>query len=215
MLGDTCFRSCYLVKNILENDDRLDAMGYWVLTDLFEEHQVPPETFHGGLGLFTYNGIKKPAYYAMWLMSKLGDEVVGRGDGWFLARKGNSYQLLLYHYKHYSDLYAACEAFDMTPTERYTPFGAEQRREFEIRIEHLPEGSWHAVEYSISRGSGSAFDKWVEMGAQPLENTEEVTLLQSLSRPMMNKYTLHAGAGGLTVNAILEMLEVKLILLSH
>lgn len=214
-LGDTCFRSCYLAKNVLDNYDRLDSMGYWVLTDLFEEHQVPPDTFHGGLGLFTYNGIKKPAYYAMWLMGKLGDELIGRGDGWFLTRKGNSYQLLLHHYKHYSDLYAAREAFDMTPTERYTPFGPEQRREFEIRIEHLPEGNWHAVEYSISRSSGSAFDKWVEMGAQPLENREEVTLLQSLSRPMINKYTLHAGAGGLTVNAILDMLEVKLILLSR
>lgn len=215
LLGDTCFRSCYLAKNILDNYDRLDSMGYWVLTDLFEEHQVPPDTFHGGLGLFTYNGIKKPAYYAMWLVGKLGDELIGRGDGWFLTRKGKSYQLLLYHYKHYSDLYAACEAFDMTPTERYTPFGPEQRREFEIRIEHLPEGSWHAVEYSISRSSGSAFDKWVEMGAQPLENAEEVTLLQSLSRPMINKYTLQAGAGELTVNAILDMLEVKLIVLSR
>lgn len=215
LLGDTCFRSCYLTKNILDNFDRLDSMGYWVLTDLFEEHQVPPDTFHGGLGLFTYNGIKKPAYYAMWLMGKLGDELIGRGDGWFLTRRGNSYQLLLYHYKHYSDLYAAREAFDMTATERYTPFGPEQRREFEIRVEHLPEGTWHAVEYSISRSSGSAFDKWVEMGAQPLENREEVALLQSLSRPMINKYTLHAGAGGLTVNAILDMLEVKLILLSH
>lgn len=215
LLGDTCFRSCYLAKNILENIDRLDSMGYWVLTDLFEEHQVPPETFHGGLGLYTYNGIKKPVYYAMWLLGKLGNELIGRGDGWFMTRKGNSYQILLYHYKHYSDLYASCEAFDMTPTNRYTPFGAEQRREFEIRIENMPAGSWHAVEYSISRTSGSAFDKWVEMGAQPLENGEEVTLLQSLSRPMINKYTLHTAANALTVNAILDMLEVKLILLSR
>ena len=215
LLGDTCFRSCYLVKNILENIDRLDSMGYWVLTDLFEEHQVPPETFHGGLGLYTYNGIKKPVYYAMWLLGKLGNELIGRGDGWFMTRKGNSYQILLYHYKHYSDLYAACEAFDMTPTNRYTPFGTEQRREFEIRIENMPTGGWHAVEYSISRSSGSAFDKWVEMGAQPLENGEEVTLLQSLSRPMINKYTLHTAASALTVNAILDMLEVKLILLSR
>ncbi|MBQ9308953.1 MAG: helix-turn-helix domain-containing protein [Clostridia bacterium] len=215
LLGDTCYRSCYLVKNILENIDRLDAMGYWVLTDLFVEHQVPPDTFHGGLGLYTYNGIRKPVYYAMWLLGKLGSELVGRGDGWFLTRKGNSYQLMLYHYRHYSDLYAACEAFDMTYTNRYTPFGPEQRREFEIRIEQMPEGNWHALEYSISRSSGSAFDKWVEMGAQPLENREEVTLLQSLSQPMINKYTLHTSANALTVNAILDLLEVKLILLSR
>lgn len=215
LLGDTCFRSCYLVKNILENMDRLDSMGYWVLSDLFEEHQVPPAPFHGGLGLYTYNGIKKPVYYAMWLLGKLGNELIDRGDGWFLTRKGNGYQLMLYHYKHYSDLYAACEAFDMTDTDRYTPFGPEQRREFEIRLEPITSGNWHAVEYSVSRSSGSAFDKWVEMGAQPLENMEEVALLQSLSRPMINKYTLQAVNGSLMVNAILDMLEIKMILLSR
>ena len=53
------------------------------------------------------------------------------------------------------------------------------------------------------------------MGAQPLENAEEVTLLQSLSRPMINKYTLHTSSSALTINAILDMLEVKLILLSR
>lgn len=214
LLGDTIFRSCYLVKNILENYDRLGSMGYWLLTDLFEEHQVPPATFHGGLGLYTYNGIKKPSYYAMWLLSKLGEERIGQGDGWFLTRKGDDYQLMLYHYQHYSSLYAACEAFDMTDTERYTPFGPEQRREFEIRIVHMTSGIWRAVEYSISRTSGSAFDKWVEMGAQPLENSEEVTLLKSLSLPMLNKYFLQAGESGLSVNVILEPLEVKLITLT-
>lgn len=59
LLGDTCFRSCYLVKNILENIDRLDGMGYWMLTDLFEEHQVPETLFHGGMGLFTSNGVPR------------------------------------------------------------------------------------------------------------------------------------------------------------
>ena len=53
LLNDTCFKSCYLAKNLLENYDALDSFGYWVLTDLNEEIQISPEEFHGGLGLFT------------------------------------------------------------------------------------------------------------------------------------------------------------------
>lgn len=213
LLGDTCFRSCYLVKNILENYDRLDSMGYWLLTDLFEEHQVPADVFHGGLGLYTYNGIRKPVWYAYWLLSKLGDELLECGDGYFLTRQRDTYQLMLYHYQHYSALYAANEIFDMTATNRYTPFGAKQRRSFSVRLMHVEEGPWHALEYSLGRQSGSAFDKWVEMGAQPIESEEEAELLQSLSRPMLNKYTLMSNPQGLVINAVLEPLEVKLILL--
>lgn len=215
LLGDTCFRSCYMVKNILENYDRLDSMGYWLLTDLFEEYQVPQQTFHGGLGLFTYNGIRKPAYYAFWLLAKLGDTLICCGDGYFLTRQGDSYQLMLYHYRHYSELYASGETFDMTFTNRYTPFPPEQKRDFEIRILGIADGLWQVREYTLNQQNGSCFDKWVEMGAQPLESDEEVALLEGISQPMLTKYTLQAQREGLIVNAILEPHEVRLILLNQ
>ena len=40
LLNNTCFKSCYIVKNILENYDRLDCFGYWSLTDWMGE--APP-----------------------------------------------------------------------------------------------------------------------------------------------------------------------------
>ena len=79
----------------------------------------------------------------------------------------------------------------------------------------MPAGRWHVLEYTLNRQSGSAFDKWVEMGAQPVESEEEVELLKSLSRPMMNKYTLQAGDRGLMIHSLLEPLEVRLILLQR
>lgn len=213
LLGDTCFRSCYLVKNILENYDRLDAMGYWMLTDLFEEHQIPPEIFHGGLGLLTSNGIKKPSYYAFYLLAKLGDTLLASGDGYFLTRRGDDYQLMLYHYRHYSDLYAEGETFDMTLIKRYTPFEPAPKKDFEIRITGIAPKTWHVAEYTINRQSGSSFDKWVEMGAQPLDDAEQATFLQGLSMPMMNQYDAQSTSDGLTIHTMMEPLEVRLILL--
>ncbi len=199
------------MKNILENMDRLDGMGYWMLTDLFEEHQVPETMFHGGLGLFTYNGVRKAAYYAYWLLAKLGDTLVGRGDGWFLTRQGDTYQLILYHYRHYSDLYASGEMFDMTETDRYTAFGPYRKRAFDVCLSGLPEGLWQVQEYILNRQHGSAFDKWVEMGAQPLFTPEECEALASLSRPMLRRSVLAAQAGELRLQAELEPLEVRFL----
>jgi xylan 1,4-beta-xylosidase len=71
LLNDTCFKSCYIVKNILENYDKLDSFGYWSLTDLMGDAPLPDKMFFGGLGLFTKNGIAKPTFYAMKLMNQL------------------------------------------------------------------------------------------------------------------------------------------------
>ena len=212
LLGDTCFRACYLVKNILENYDRLDAMGYWMLTDMFEEHQIPDDVFHGGLGLYTYNGIPKSACHAFRMLALLGDELIGNGDGWFLTRKGEDYQLMLYNYSHYSALYAAGEPFDMTYKKRYTPFEPLQKRDFELRLQDIGDGEWQIKEYTLNRQSGSSFDKWVDMGAMPLESEEEIDLLKGYSMPMLNRYRLSSNGKSLTINALLEPLEVRLML---
>ena len=87
LLSDTCFKSAYIVKNILDNYDKIDAGGYWLLTDLHEESLLEDKLFHGGLGMFTVNGIKKPAYFAYLFLSKLGDKLLAKGDGYFVTEK--------------------------------------------------------------------------------------------------------------------------------
>ena len=103
----------------------------------------------------------------------------------------------------------------MTDTDRYTPFGERQKRNFTVLLEGMIDGTWKVCEYTLNRQHGSAFDKWVEMGAQPIKNAEEVEILKGLSMPMMSKYVLQAKEGCLRIDAVLEPLEVKLILLNR
>lgn len=67
---------------------------------------LPNKLFFGGLGLFTTNGIPKASYNAYTLLQQLGDEFLGRGDGYFITRKDTSYQIMLYNYQHFNYLYA-------------------------------------------------------------------------------------------------------------
>jgi xylan 1,4-beta-xylosidase len=211
LISDTCFKSCYIVKNILENYDCLDSFGYWVLTDFFEEEPILKEVFHGGLGLFTYNGIKKPGYYAFYLLNKLGTELIEKGDGYFITKEKSEFRIILYNYKHYSSLYADGETFDMTFINRYTPFGSEDKREFSLLLNGVEESKYELTEYIVNRQYGSCFDKWVEMGARPLVSKEEIETLMSLSKPMINKYILSSFDKRLSINVILDLLEIRYI----
>ena len=212
LLNDTCFKSCYIVKGILENYDRLDSFSYWSLTDWMGEAAQPEELFFGGLGLFTANGLPKAGYYAFTLLRQLGDTLLGRGDGWFVTRQGESIRILLYNYRHFSHLYAQGERFDMTFTERYTPFSPEQLLDVHLSIRDLEPGDYMVTETVINRASGSAFDQWVAMGAVELTESAELQTLASRSVPAISKYKATAADDGvLRLDAMLDMLEVRLI----
>ena len=122
LLSDTAFQAAYITKNILENYDRFGSLCYWAITDPTSDGHIARELFHGGLGLFTYNGIKKASYHALCLLSRLGSEKLAAGEGYFITRSDEGWQIILYNYQHYSELYAKGEVFDMTFTNRYTPF---------------------------------------------------------------------------------------------
>lgn len=211
LLNDTCFKSCYIVKGILENYDKLDSFGYWSLTDWMGESSEPSEMFFGGLGLFTSQGIPKASYYAFTLLKQLGDQFIGSGDGWFATKSTDSYQLLLYNYRHFSYLYSIGERFDMTFRERYTPFAPEQALDIHIDLCNLPNGNYHIRETILNRKAGSAFDIWNAMGGIELNRQDDLDYLLSRSLPSRNQYITTAKKGHLEVNAILDMLEVRLI----
>ena len=213
LLNDTCFKSCYIAKSILENYDRIDSFCYWSLTDWMGEGALPKELFFGGLGLFTVNAIPKASYFVFTLLRQLGDTLIGSGDGWFAARKGDTYQVILYNYRHFSHLYAQGERFDMTFTDRYTPFSPERSMDVHLSLTDVENGDYIIRETIINRQHGSAFDQWLTMGALELDTQEEYTALTASSLPARNKYRATARRHTLELDTMLEMLEVRLLII--
>ena len=166
------------------------------------EAPQPKELFFGGLGLFTANGIPKAGYYAFTLLRQLGDDLLGRGDGWFITKQDESIRIILYNYRHFSHLYAQGERFDMTFTDRYTPFSPEHMLDVPMIIR---------TDTILNRNSGSAFDQCVAMGGVELTKSEELKNLAARSMPAISKYTASAENGMLQLDAMLDMLEVRLI----
>lgn len=210
LLNDTCFKSCYLVKNLLENYDRLDSFAYWVLTDLIEETQPSNMIFHGGLGLYTYNGIKKPHWYALQLLTKLGGTFIKKGNGFFMTKSYGKIQIVLYNYEHFNHLFASGETFDMTYTERYTPFPQLGKKDLSIELTNIPAEKCTIKEHIINQEYGSAFDKWLEMGACDLDK-EDIEYLKSASAPKIVKYNMDSNDNTLKLSFMLSPLEVRLI----
>lgn len=212
LLNDTCFKSCYIVKNILENYDRLESFTYQALTDLMADSALPNTLFFGGLGLFTVNGIPKASYYAYTLLQQLGDQFLGRGDGYFITKKGSSYQIMLYNYKHFNYLYANGERFDMTETDRYTVFADSEPVSITLLLSNIPQGRYKISETYVNRTHGSSFDQWISMGALGLTSPQETEWLKKASVPGFHQKIASVDTDEiLELDVTLELLEIRLL----
>ena len=207
---DTLFMASFLVKNILENAEKLKCFGYWVLSDLIEEYEVPNTTFHGGMGLITGNGIKKAGYYAFKLLNLLGDEVITSGPGYFLTKDFSGYQLLLYNYCHFDPLYCSMDHSAISPTDRYPIFKDSFSKNFHFVLNGLSRAETKIREYLLSRSQGSAFDAWVEIGAPEILDNEDMQYLSQRAVPLMQKSTCNIQSG-YSIQRLLKPHEVRLI----
>jgi xylan 1,4-beta-xylosidase len=70
---DTSPAAASIVRTTKESIGVVDALGQWAFSDIMEEQTQPDRPFHGGWGLQTIHGIKKPAYRMLEILHRVGD----------------------------------------------------------------------------------------------------------------------------------------------
>jgi xylan 1,4-beta-xylosidase len=83
-INDTPLAAAYLARGMRSAAGRVEALSYWVASDHFEELGRPAALLHGGFGLLTVGNLRKPGYWALAMLGRLGDEELAvhlAGDG--------------------------------------------------------------------------------------------------------------------------------------
>jgi xylan 1,4-beta-xylosidase len=104
---DSVFAAPFVLHGMKAVQGRADALAYWVVSDHFEELGRPPRLFHGGFGLMTVGGLRKPRWWALHLAESLGPNLVEArldGDGagslvecWATRAEDGTVQVLLWN----------------------------------------------------------------------------------------------------------------------
>ncbi|WP_404332068.1 helix-turn-helix domain-containing protein [Mesobacillus maritimus] len=184
LLHDTCYMAAFITKNAIENFEKVNGMGYWTFTDLFEEFRQKMHLYHGGFGLMTYNGIKKAGYHAFYFLSKLGDELVVKTEDMIVTKRGEDYQILIYNYSHPNYLYRTFDYSQLSPTSRYSVFDNEKVQAYQVTLNGI-HGNYRMKKQYVNREQGSSYDSWVRIGAPIDIDDETVCYLKGKAEPGM------------------------------
>ncbi|MGN7940357.1 GH39 family glycosyl hydrolase [Bacillus sp. 7586-K] len=209
LVHDTCYMASFIVKNVIENYWKVEGMGYWTITDIFEEFNFEQPLFHGGFGLMTFNGIKKASYNAYYFLSKLGTELVLKEDDVFVTKKGEDYQILIYNYNHPNKLYSSFDFSQLSMTNRYSIFENKSKKSYQLNINGI-QGEYTMKKQYVNRQQGSSFDAWVDIGAPSNIDKDTILFLKGKAEPGV-KFQEISVQSGYSLQTVLLPHEIQLI----
>ncbi|MDR4946735.1 GH39 family glycosyl hydrolase [Neobacillus cucumis] len=212
-LNDSCFKASYMTKNIIENlnQNQVNMMGYWLFSDIFSDFWDSKTLLHGGAGLVTKSGIKKPSYHAFTLLKQLGEILVAKGEHYIVTkRSGNRFQVICFNYKHFNYSYYLHPEGTMGINEQYEIFENNETLNLSLEIQGLVNGKYRVKELKLNRDHGSVLDEWLKFGAVDDMKLDEVEYLKQICVPYM-KVEHHVVEGNsIVLKGELQPHEVRL-----
>jgi len=161
----------FIIKNILECQNLVNSLAFFMFTDIFEESIKGDSIFSGGFGLVNTQGIRKPAFHAYKFLNMLGDNIIEQGKDFIITKKANgSVQILLWDYRGLEDL-------DNNKTEKI--------KEFKLIIRNAKRFKT-MLHYGIDSKNGSAKEAWERLGSPNPPDRKEICILKKLAEPFLN-----------------------------
>lgn len=161
---ETASEAAFVVRLLDRVAQTADLFAYWCISDIYDQVGYGREAFHGGYGLLSLQGLRKPAYHAFQLLGRLGTTRVpvdGAGlddlTGAIATVKPDSCQVLLYSYNNDDN-------------------AAPSVAEVAVR---LPAGARGVRLYRVDDGENNVVARWRELGAPAYLSRAQTRELQA------------------------------------
>ena len=203
---DHLFSGTFLLENILRCEGLVDSLARWVFCDVSEEAPPGESEFHGGWGLLTVHGIRKPSFHAYSFLNRVGEICLHNGDGCAVFRSARGWQVLLFNHHHYANAEASWD----THADAEKMIGTDAARAFDVVLEGLPQRV-RVTRHLVDREHGWALPVWQEMGSPDWPTTAQLTQLHEAARPQVETRVESPVDGRLALAERLAPLAMMLI----
>lgn len=211
-LNDSMYKGAFMLKSILDNVGALDMMGYWLASDVLTEYFDTGMLLHGGNGLLSADGIKKPAFYAMQFAAKMYDRLLGRDEHSMVTANGRgSYYILCHNYINPNFRYYLKKEDEIEPSKQFLLFDEAKELPLRFQIRNIRNGKYLVKIRSLSQEHGSVLDEWAQMDYLENLSQQDIQYLKDISTPkiMVKEYMVQKNI--LEIETVLQPQEIQAI----
>ncbi|TDL92474.1 helix-turn-helix domain-containing protein [Vibrio vulnificus] len=202
-LSGTFFRSALIFKDMLDVIKEITGLGFWIDTHSLEKNNMNNDNIAmNGIALLYYYQIKRPAFFNMQLIEKMGQEILAEGEDFILTKGKQGYQLAIYNNSYVNPTYSV-ESF----------FLSSLTKEKKIMISGLPSGTYQIRKYILDRNNGAFYFNWLNLNQQYIYDQEIIKYLKQRAYPDLQIYEENIASelllqSTLTLNAI-HLFEIR------
>ena len=208
LVHDSYMSAAYVLTKLKQTQGLVQHMSYWTYSDLFEEPGPPDAPFHGGFGLMTREGIRKPVWFAYKYLAALqGREIPAQDASTWAATDGGQMQALIWDWRNTEQKLSNRSFFGK-------PRPARDVGTATVELRHLPPGRYRLTQRRTGYLANDAHTPYLKMGSPKNLDAAQLAELQALTadQPELQR-DVRVGANG-TASLTLKLRSHDVVLLS-
>ena len=212
--NDSAYQATFIVKNTLDLIGLVDLIGYWQLSDVDSEYIDTTRILFGGTGIISKDGLKKPGFSALKRLGNLNTLMIRKEGNMLLTTNAiNTYNIVLYNYAHFNDLYCLTTGEGVTHDNVYTVFADAATKDICIQLNGLEKGRYKVITTTLNRENGSLFDEWLRYGIIDELQPHDIRYLEDIVHPQRAVRYHECSDGALHLTMQMLPHEVKFLLI--
>lgn len=190
-IHDSHLSAPFILEKLRATCGPAQAMSYWTYSDLFEEAGPPPAAFHGGFGLLTRDGIRKPAYFAYkYLKALQGRTLPTAAEGVWAAADGDKTAAVIWDWRLPDQDRSNRPFFGR-------PLPAVKLPPVALEVTGLAPGRYRLRLHRTGYRANDAYTEWLRMGSPKDLSPAQLRRLQALTTDRPERSTVvRVGADG-------------------
>lgn len=204
---DSYMSAAYVLTKLRQTQGLAQSMSYWTYSDLFEEPGPPDAPFHGGFGMMTREGIRKPVWFAYRYLAALQGREVPSTDGFtWAATDGQQLQAVIWDWRNAEQKVSNRSFFGK-------PRPARDVGAVTVELHHLPPGRYRLTQRRTGFEANDAHTAYLKMGSPKDLDAKQLADLQALTtdKPELQRELVVGVAGTATVTLKLRSHDVVLM----
>lgn len=212
-LNDSCFRAAYIMKMISVMWDKVDMACFWMGSDWISAYYDSGMVLHGGVGLITKDGIRKPAFYAVNFLNYLGKYCVAYGNHYIITSNGrNSYWIACFNFKWYSSNYYIKGENELDINSLSTYFENNDSVCLKFQLKNMETDKKYTLKKQLVNDEyGSILQEWMRFNCEEDLEGSDVKYLRDICTPHLSMEKKMAVRDTLEFETQLRAHEVALI----
>lgn len=189
---DSYVAAPYILSKLKGTQGLVQGMSYWVYSDLFEEPGPPSTPFHGGFGLMTKDGVRKPSWFAYKYLNALkGNEIPSADRQVWASSDGSSVSAVVWDFQLPDQKGRSNGTFfsKLVPNGPSAPV--------KLKVQGLAPGKYQLTVSRTGFNRNDAYSAYISMGSPKDLSPDQLAFLTTITqdKPEQTR-TVQIGASG-------------------